>query len=123
MAACVAATADVCRDQFGNPAPQLEWSAWLKDVEAWNEGVTRRAMTDDERIRFLGAYNDIPPVLDRNPERIEIISRFGDPQVIVVFVKNGCVTLTAVMFRALVESVVSPTGGGRHSLGPAEREA
>lgn len=123
LAACVAATAYVCRDQFGNPAPQLEWSAWLEHLERKNgDALQRRTMSAEERMRFLRAYNNTPPVTDRNPERIEIFSRPGHPAVVVVFVEDGCVTVTALMLRALVESVISSDGKQR-SLRPAEREA
>ena len=117
------ANADVCRDQWGQPAPWFEWSAWLEHLERKNDStLERRTLADDERLRFLRAYNSTAPVSDRNPERIEIFSRPDHPAVVVVFVEDGCVTLTAVMLRALVESVISP-GGKQRSLRPAEREA
>lgn len=119
-----AAGASVCRDQWGQPAPWFEWSAWLADLTRKNGGtLERRTMSAEERLRFLRAYNNTPPVTDRNPERIEIFSRPNHPAVVVVFVEDGCVTLTAMMPRALVESVISPTGGNRRSLRPMEREA
>ncbi len=118
------ANADVCRDQWGQPAPWFEWSAWLADLAHANDGtLERRTLADDERLRFLRAYNNTPPVTDRNPERIEVFSRPNHPAVVVVFVEDGCVTLTALMPRALVESMISPTGGNRRSLRPMEREA
>lgn len=118
------ANADVCRDQWGQPAPQFEWSVWIADLARKNGGtLERHAMVDDERLRFLRAYNNTPPVTDRNPERIEVFSPPNHPAVVIVFVEDGCVTLTALMPRALVESVISPTGGNRRSLRPMEREA
>ena len=117
------ARADVCRDQFGQPAPWFEWSAWLEHLERKNgDALQRRTMSAEERTRFLRAYNNTPPVTDRNPERIEIFSQPDHPAVVVVFVEDGCVTLTALMLRALVESVIS-SGGKQRSLRPAEREA
>ena len=117
------ANADVCRDQWGQPAPWFEWSAWLEHLERKNgDALQRRTMSAEERTRFLRAYNNTPPVTDRNPERIEIFSRPGHPAVVVVFVEDGCVTVTALMLRALVESVISSDGKQR-SLRPAEREA
>ncbi len=114
----------MCRDQWGHPAPWFEWSAWLEYLERKNgDALQRRTMSAEERIRFLRAYNNTPPVTDRNPERIEIFSRPDHPAVVVVFVEDGCVTLSALLPRALVESVISPTGGNRRSLRPMEREA
>ncbi len=118
------ANADVCRDQWGHPAPWFEWSAWLEHLERKNgDALQRHTLSAEERTRFLRAYNNTPPVTDKNPERIEIFSRPDHPAVVVVFVEDGCVTLTAPMPRALVESVISPTGGNRRSLRPMEREA
>ncbi len=115
--------ASVCRDQWGQPAPWFEWSAWLEHLERKNgDALQRRTMSAEERTRFLRAYNNTPPVTDRNPERIEIFSQPDHPAVVVVFVEDGCVTLTALMLRALVESVIS-SGGKQRSLRPAEREA
>ena len=120
----VLADASVCRDQFGRPAPRLEWSAWLPNFERRNGAVlVRHTLTEAERLRFLGTYNNVPPVTDRNPERIEIFSRWNHPNVVVVFVEDGCVTLTALIDRPLVESVISPTGGERRPLRAGEREA
>ncbi len=116
------ATADVCRDQFGQAAPWFEWTTWLANLERNNDvELKRRTMTEAERVRFLSAYNNTPPVTGHNPERIEIFSRRGHPAVVVVFVEDGCVTLTALMLRSLVESVIS-SGGKQRSLRPAERE-
>lgn len=115
---------DVCRDQWGYPAPRFEWSAWLGYFKRANGGVlVRRTLTEAERLPFLSTYNNIPPVTDRNPERIEIFSRPGHPAVVVVFVEDGCVTLTALIPRAPVESMISPTGSDRRSLRPAGCEA
>lgn len=115
--------ASVCRDQWGQPAPWFEWSAWLEHLERKNgDALQRHTMSAEERTRFLRAYNNTPPVTDRNPERIEIFSQPDHPAVVVVFVEDGCVTLTALMLRALVESVIS-SGGKQRSLRPAEREA
>ena len=118
-----AAGASVCRDQWGRPAPGFEWSAWLESLERRNDNeLNRHTMTDAERVRFLSAYNDTPPVTDHNPERIEVFSLHGHPLVVVVFVEDGCVTLTALMLRALVEGVIS-SGGARRPLRPVGRAA
>jgi len=104
------AEADVCRGQFGQPAPEYEWSIWLRDLDSRNgvasRNLRRRSMTDAERLRFLSAYNATPPVTDRNPERIELFWLDGGYQYVVVFVENGCVTVTARLFRQLVDSII-----------------
>lgn len=82
-------------------------------------------MTEDERLRFLRAYNNTPPVTDSNPERIEMFWLISNPiAVLVVFVENGCVTLTGTFMRPLVDSIISPNANGQErSLRPIEREA
>lgn len=105
----VLAAASVCRDQWGHPTPRFEWSVWLRYFVRRNgAGLMRRTLTEPERLRFLGTYNNTEPVSDRNPERIEIFSRPDYATVVVVFVEDGCVTLTAWMMRALVEAIISP---------------
>ena len=119
------AQADACRDEFGVAAPGLEWDSWLADLERRSEGdVMRRTMTVDERLRFLWTYNRTPPLTDVNPQRIELFTRAHLPTMVVVFVEDGCVTLTAVMFRALVESVISPNTRERdRGFDPHDSEA
>jgi len=107
-------------------APQYEWSMWHREMERRNpEGTERHTMTKDERMRFLRAWNDAPPITDANPERIEMFwIKSNLLLVAVIFVENGCVTYTALMERQLVEAIISPnTNGYERPFNPMDREA
>ena len=108
------ANADVCRDQWGNLAPRFAYSLWYEDMLRLNPGgVQSRTMTDEERFRFLRAYNNTPSITEANPERIEVFwVDWNSSTVGVLFVENGCVTYSASLFRAFVDSIISPNTNG-----------
>ena len=117
--------ADVCKDQWGQPSARHAWPTWRQEMDAANpNGVNVHTMDDNERVRFLSVYNDAEPVTTHNPERIEMYWTDTSPLIVaIIFVENGCVTLTSLMPRQLVESIISPNAKGHQARQPGGREA
>lgn len=89
--------------------PELEWDNWLDDASTRNPGLMHYVLTGPERDELLRAYSCLEPGETCPPDRVEVLYCMGNSQVLLAFVKNGCVTMAEDM---PIEDFMGFTRGG-----------
>lgn len=82
-------------------APEWQAEAYRDAVLAAAEGARYGELTDEERRRFLAAYNDAKPRTAVMCQRIGFFEHPKAATVMVVFIEDGCVWATGILPRAL----------------------
>lgn len=89
--------------------PELVWENWRDDVVSRNAGIQYFELAGEGRNALLRAYSCDSESDSCPPDRVMVLYSSGNANVLVAFVKGGCVTMAEDM---AIEDYLGFVGGG-----------
>jgi hypothetical protein len=98
--------------QAGEPScerPELAWENWRDDVISRNAGIRYFELSGEGRDALLRAYSCDGESDTCPPDRVMVLYCSGNANVLVAFVKGGCITMAE---DVAIEDYLRFVGGG-----------
>lgn len=88
--------------------PELEWGFWLDFALQFNPGLEFAELGDPDRLSVLSEFSCAETGSECPPDHVYLFHCEGNPFVLVVFEKGGCVTLAEEIETSRFREIVGP---------------